>query len=336
MDRPPFFEPHMPTNATTTEPLPFPERAACRLCPHECGVNRLAGQAGFCGAGVVPRVFRHGPHFGEEPPISGTHGSGTVFFSHCTMRCVYCQNYPWSQLHQGENLEIPQLTEIFRTLAEKGCHNWNLVSPTPWLPQIRAALEPLIRDGIRRPFVYNSSGFESPKTLASFRDLADIALVDLRYSTTGTAREASACPEYVEAARATLDWCWRELGPLQCDDDGIATRGTICRVLVLPGHAQEAVDSLRWLADTLGNTLHVSVMAQYTPVHQARTRPEWNRRITPEEYESVKAAAGELGFDNGWIQDYKDAAEPADLLGCNMPAGETSVGKKPGENGRGG
>jgi len=307
--------------------------ASCRLCPRACGVNRRDGQFGYCGAGVLARVFRHGPHFGEEPPLSGSRGSGTVFFSHCTMRCVYCQNYPWSQLAQGEDLNPTQLTGLFRRLAEQGCHNWNLVSPTPWLPQICASLAPLFQDGIRLPIVYNSSGFELPETLSSFRDLADIALVDLRYAAAATAAAASDCARYVDAARATLAWFWRELGPLRTDQAGLARRGVICRVLVLPGHADEAIDNLAWVARTLGTELAVSVMAQYTPVYRARSMDGWNRRVAANEYGRVTAAVAELGFGNGWVQDYEEDGSPADLLGCDMPAGEAAVGRKNKEKG---
>jgi len=260
--------------------------------------------------------------------LIGKRGSGTVFFSHCTMRCVYCQNYLWSQEAQGDDLEIPALAALFRSLAEQGCHNWNLVSPTPWLPQIQAALSLVFKDGIRLPIVYNSSGFESTQTLTSYRELADIALVDLRYAEKNTAREASECPNYVDASREAVMWFWRQLGPLQTDADGIAGRGTICRVLVLPGHAGEAIANLRWLAQAIGTDVHVSVMSQYMPVHRATGLPGWNRRITAEEYAQVTAVVEELGFDNGWIQEYEEAAAPDDLLGCNMPAGEAMVGRK--------
>jgi len=308
--------------------------AACRLCPRACGANRLAGRTGWCGAGARPRVFRHGPHLGEEPPISGTRGSGTVFFSHCTLACLYCQNFPWSQERRGEELEIPALTAIFRGLAAAGCHNWNLVSPTPWLPQVRAALAPLFRGGIRLPIVYNSSGFESPETLAAFPELADIALVDLRYAAESTAAEASNGAGYVAAARATVEWFWRRLGPLRCGTDGLAARGTIVRLLVLPGRAGEAVASLRWLSARLGTGVHVSVMSQYTPVHRARMTPGWDRRVTAAEYGRVADAVAACGFENGWVQEYEEHPAPADLLGCEMPAGAAAVGKKEAANER--
>lgn len=294
---------------------------ACALCPRRCGVDRLAGATGYCGAGAVQRLFRHGPHFGEEPPLSGTRGSGALFFSHCTLACLYCQNYPWSQAHAGRDIPPGALGAIFRGLAAQGCHNWNLVSPTPWLPRIREAVTPLFRDGVRLPFVYNTSGFEAGETLAAYRDLMDIALTDLRYARPETAAAASGAADYVAVARAALAWFWRELGPLATDPRGIAVRGTICRILVLPGHADEAIENLEWIAATLDARMHVSVMSQYTPVHRALQGAPWNRRVTQDEYEQVVAAATRLGFVNGWIQPWEETAA-AELLGCAMPAGE--------------
>jgi len=288
-------------------------------------VDRTAGRAGYCGAGLLPRVFRYGPHFGEEPPISGSRGSGTVFFSHCTLRCVYCQNHPWSQGGLGEDFTAEGLRGIFRGLAEGGCHNWNLVSPTPWLPQIKEAAEPLIRAGISLPFVYNTSGFESPKILDAFAGLVDVALVDLRYASPETAAEASGAARYVEASRETFRWFWDRLGALQTDSDGIAVRGVVCRLLALPGRVGEAIANLRWLAGETGAEVHVSVMSQYTPVHRAQQIGGWDRKVREDEYARLAEAVGDLGFANGWVQEFEGDA-PADLLGQEMPAGEGAVG----------
>jgi putative pyruvate formate lyase activating enzyme len=306
-------------------PLPTSDLRACRLCPRACRADRLAGQTGYCKAGVLPRVFRYGPHFGEEPPVSGTRGSGTVFFSHCTLRCIYCQNHPWSQANRGDDLSADGLREIFRDLAEAGCHNWNLVSPTPWLPQIREAVEPLIRAGIRLPFVYNTSGFETVEALEAYADLADIALIDLRYAVPETAAEGSDAPQYVAVSRRAFLWFWDRLGPLVTDRKGLAQRGVICRLLALPGRVSEAIANLEWLAHHVGNGVHVSVMSQYTPVYRAAQRPGWNRRVGEEEYARLTEAAAGLGFENGWIQEF-DGDAPADLLGQTMPAGEGAVG----------
>lgn len=300
---------------------------SCALCPHVCQADRAHGAVGFCQAGLLPRVFRWGPHFGEEPPICGPHGSGAVFFSRCTMKCLYCQNSPWSWNGEGRDLAVSELTDIFRTLAVKhACENWNLVSPTPYLPQIRAAVAPLRREGIRLPFVYNSSGYERVTTLTEYRDLCDIALVDLRYASDATARAASAAPGYVAASRAAVKHLWNTLGPLDSDAPGAASRGVIVRLLVLPGHADEAIENLAWLAAECSPRMHISVMSQYAPAFKAQTTPPFNRVVTADEYESVTEAAADFGFENGWIQGFDSRDATSDLVGENMTSGEGTVG----------
>lgn len=302
-----------------------PALNACHLCPRHCNANRLAGELGFCRSGSAPRIYRWGPHFGEEPPISGTNGAGTIFFSHCTLNCLYCQNYRWSQEDSGENISPPELTNIMRDLAQKGCHNWDLVSPTPWLPQIREAKSLLSGSDKTLPFVYNSSGFESLETLSEYSDLIDVALTDLRYSSPNLAASASGARNYVDVARNALLWFCTHLGPLETDDNGIAQRGVICRLLVLPGHPYEAIENLRWIANHIGPELSVSIMSQYTPAWHAIGNGNWGRKVTREEYEIVTDEAERLGFENGWIQPF-DAADDNSLLGCEMSAGEGSVG----------
>ena len=270
------------------------------------------------------RMFRWGPHFGEEPPVSGTRGSGTLFFSHCTMRCVYCQNGRWSNGGEGEDLDVPELAARMRALAEKGCHNWNLVSPTPWLPQIAEAAGLLAGEGVRLPFVYNTSGYERVETLGAYAGLIDVALADLRYASVGSAREGSDAPDYVPAARAAIRWLWDRLGPLEVDGEGIARRGLIVRVLALPGRVGEAAESLTWLRNELGAGVAVSVMAQYNPVGPARALAGWDRRLTPEEFAPLADLAGDLGFEQGWVQPCE--AETAErMLGDDMAAGYGEV-----------
>ena len=282
----------------------------CALCPRQCG-----RRPGFCGAGLKPRVFRWGPHFGEEPPITGERGSGCVFFSRCTMKCLYCQNSPWSWKGEGRDLEVAELTDIFRDLAVKDrVENWNLVSPTPYLPMIREAVAPLTRAGIRLPFVWNSSGYERVETLEAYADLCDWALFDLRYSRNETALAASAAPGYVEASRAAVRWAWAR-----------KPENLIVRVLVLPGHADEAIESLAWLATELSNEVAVSVMAQYTPAYKALETPPFDRAVTEEEYESVTEAAADFGFEHGWIQGYEASDPNLALLGENMSAEHGTV-----------
>ena len=314
----------------------------CELCPRRCGKR-----PGFCGAGEAPRVFRWGPHFGEEPPLTGERGSGCVFFSRCTMKCLYCQNSPWSWRGEGVDRTIPELTAIFRELAVKDkVENWNLVSPTPYLPFIREAVKPLLDEGIRLPFVWNSSGYERVGTLEEYSDLCDWALFDLRYSRNETAIAASAAPGYVEAARAAVRWAWeRQVGggrleveqrndfPFSvgqqeqdvkhhCSTFNLqpSTSGLIVRLLVLPGHADEAIENLAWLATELSNEVPVSIMSQFTPAYKALETPPFDRGVTEEEYASVTEAAADFGFANGWIQGFGAADPKLALLGENMPA----------------
>ena len=295
----------------------------CHLCPRCCGVNRANGQVGFCQAGDGVRLFRWGPHFGEEPPICGETGSGAVFFSRCTMKCIYCQNSPWSWRGGGRDVSVQELSDILRDLAvRRRCANWNLVSPTPYLPYIRAAAAPLVADGIRLPFVWNSSGYERVETLAEYRDLCDIALVDLRYSDEATARTASSAAGYVAAARAAVKHLWETLGPLDSEEPGAATRGVIVRILVLPGHADEAIENLAWLATECSNEVHVSVMSQYAPAFIASDTPPFDRVVTEEEYASVTEAAADFGFDHGWIQGIESRDASSDLVGENMAPGD--------------
>ncbi|MEG1479397.1 MAG: radical SAM protein [Kiritimatiellia bacterium] len=296
----------------------------CELCPRQCGVDRARGEVGYCGSGATLKLFRWGPHFGEEPPLSGTKGSGAIFFSHCTMRCIYCQNGKWSNGGCGEEITVDELTHRLRTLAEQGCHNWNLVSPTPWLPLIEAAAEPLIKAGISLPFVYNTSGFERTETLEAHRALTSIALADLRYASETSAREGSDCAGYVAAARNAIQWFWNTLGPLECDSQGIAQRGLIVRLLALPGRENEVIDNLVWLRNTLGTQVSVSVMAQYNPVGQASVTAGWNRRIRPEDFATISDLVEDLGFENGWVQACEEETSEQ-MLGNDMTEGYGTV-----------
>ena len=281
----------------------------CELCPHRCGADRFGGaEAGFCGALDKPRVFRWGPHFGEEPPITLERGSGCVFFSRCTMKCLYCQNSPWSWKGAGEDKSVEELAAIFRSLVlDDKIENINLVSPTPYLPFIREAANIIRKEGIKIPYVWNSSGYERVEVLEENRDLCDWALFDLRYSRDETARRLSSAPGYVDAARAAVKWAYEKSGV-----------DLIVRILVLPGHHEEAIENLAFLATELSNKIPVSVMSQFTPAYKALETPPLNRSITEEEYEEVVEAAADFGFENGWIQGYEASDPKLALLGENM------------------
>jgi putative pyruvate formate lyase activating enzyme len=291
----------------------------CELCPRRCGVNRLAGQLGFCRAGSEACVYSFGPHHGEEPPLSGRRGSGTVFFSHCTLSCVYCQNYQFSQQGLGELYSNLQLASVLEQLRSDGCHNWNLVSPTPWLPMIMRALQSASLAGQRLPVVYNTSGYERIEVLRALEGNVDVYLTDLRYASEAVALRGSGVPDYVSHARAALLEMWRQTGELLLDDRGLARRGLICRILILPGLASEACQTLEWLAASVGLRVAISVMAQYTPAYLAAGTAGWDRRITASEYDSVRRCAQRLGFERGWIQGL-DGAMESPLAGFRMPA----------------
>ncbi|MBI2442072.1 MAG: radical SAM protein [Lentisphaerae bacterium] len=296
----------------------WPEALAhCELCPRRCGVNRAAGETGYCRSGPTAQIFRYGAHQGEEPPLTGARGSGAVFFSRCTLRCRYCQNYPWSQQGEGEIYSVAELAGIFRELYAAGCHNWNLVSPTPWLPMISAALAQVRAAGLDLPVVYNTSGFERLETLRALENLVDVYLTDLRYTGEDAAHRGSDAAEYVKTARAALREMWRQVGPLRVNAEGLAVRGVITRVLILPGLAAEACASLEWLAREIGPAATVSVMAQYTPAHRARDSSPWNRAITRAEYDAVARTVERLGFTEGWIQDF-GAGRSSGLAGFKM------------------
>ena len=214
-------------------------------------------------------------------------------------------------------MDVAGLAGLLESLCEQGCHNWNLVSPTPWLPWIYEAWGRVTAAGLRRPLVYNTSGFERVELLKNMDRWVDVYLTDLRYSRRESAVAGSDSAGYVESARLALLEMWRQTGPLQLDDEGIAVRGTLCRLLVLPGRADEAVANLEWLAGAVGTGIPVSVMAQYTPAYKALTEAPWNRRPTEDEYGRVVDAVEKLGFTEGWVQEYETPA-PDRLIGFKM------------------
>jgi putative pyruvate formate lyase activating enzyme len=283
---------------------------ACALCPRECAVDRTAGAVGYCGAGATPRVFRHMAHLGEEPPISGTRGSGVIFFSHCTMSCVYCQNYRWSRLHEGRDRSAAGVARMMKTLAAQGCHNLNLVSATQYVPAVLEALLLAARGGVSLPVVWNTSGYESEGTLGLLDGVVDVYLADLRYSSDAAAAKYSDAPGYVRANRAALLEMTRQVGTLALDGDGVAACGLIVRHLVLPSDIAGTRAALAFIADELGRGTSVSLMAQYYPAGRACEFPEIARRITKDEWDHAVAALAEAGLEAGWVQEYPREVPP--------------------------
>jgi putative pyruvate formate lyase activating enzyme len=277
---------------------------ACCLCPRRCGADRLAGELGHCGAGAMPRVASYGPHQWEEPPISGTRGSGTIFFTHCTGDCIFCQNYPISQLGTGNDWTCVQLAEAMLTLQAKGCHNINLVTPTHYVASIVEAVAMACVRGLRIPILYNTSGYDSLETLAILEGIVDIYLPDAKYADDAVARELSGYVGYVDADRVALLEMRRQVGTeLLLDAEGIAYRGMIVRHLVLPNNLSQSVEVMGWIARELSPSIHVSLMSQYFPAHKAVAHPQLKRRIYHREYRQVLSAVEALGLDNGWRQE---------------------------------
>lgn len=272
-------------------------------------MNRAAGERGFCQAGATVQVGRAALHHWEEPCLSGERGSGTVFFSYCTLQCVYCQNAQISHHRGGKEITIARLGEIFLELEEQGAHNINLVTPTHYLPQIITALEWAKGKGLSLPIVYNTSGYESPEVLALLKGYVDIYLPDFKYFSTEPARRYSAAPDYPEVVRWALDIMVEQVGAPRFDREGMMKKGVIVRHLVLPGQEKEAGKILGYLAKRYGDRIFISLMNQYTPFDGVKQYPELNRRLSQESYDSLMEEAIALGIENGFIQEEGTAEE---------------------------
>jgi len=275
---------------------------SCTLCPRECNVDRLSGKTGFCRMGAELKISSYFPHRGEEPPISGTNGSGTVFFSGCVMKCFFCQNYQISHMNNGRFLSHEELAIALIELQEKGCHNINLVTPTQWVPQILKSFKLAIEKGLHIPIIYNTNGYESVETLKLLDGIIDVYLPDMKYAANEVAKKLSNVSNYVEVNRECVKEMFRQVGHLKLDENGLAKRGLIIRHLILPENLAGTEDCLKFLHDNFGKEIAVSLMAQYTPLYKAKEIPEINRRITPDEYRAAVKILEELGLENGWYQ----------------------------------
>lgn len=260
--------------------------------------------AGFCGLGTLPRVARIAPHNWEEPCISGERGSGAVFFSGCTLRCVYCQNYEISAENKGRIITVEQLAKEFQRLESTGVHNINLVSPTPYVEAIKAALD-IYKPSI--PVVYNCSGYESVETINGLEGYVDVYLPDFKYSDNALAQKLSTAKNYAETALAAIGAMINQTGCNEFDNEGMMTKGVIIRHLVLPNHTKNSVEALRLLAENFDSPT-ISLMCQYIPHGRAADFPELNRRITRREYDKVKKVLFDLNLD-GFVQDLSSADE---------------------------
>jgi len=276
---------------------------SCDLCPHDCGVNRLLGETGICQAGLKPKIASANLHRGEEPPISGSRGSGTIFFSGCSLKCKFCQNFPISQLGSGSELSTRGLAGKMLALQRRGAHNINLVTPTHFLPQILAALWLAIPQGFHLPIVWNSSGYEKVDVLQMLEGVVSIYLPDMKYLDDRPAVDISSAPGYREFNRRAVLEMLRQVGHLQVDEEGIAVKGLIIRHLVLPGGKAGSIETLKWIAGNLGVETHIALMSQYFPAHTAAHTEGIDRPLTGAEYDEATTALEALGLENGWVQE---------------------------------
>jgi putative pyruvate formate lyase activating enzyme len=256
----------------------------CRLCPRECGVNRVNGEVGVCQAGLEPMVSSAFPHFGEEPPLVGYHGSGTIFLTHCNLRCLFCQNYDISHLGNGDPMTSSDIARVMVRLQEMGCHNINFVTPTHYAPQIVASLPEAIEKGLRLPIVYNCSGYESIEVIRLLEGVVDIYMPDAKYMDGKHSKKFSNAPDYPEIIKKVLKEMHRQVGDLTANSEGIAERGLLIRHLVMPNGVASSEAALRFIAEEVSVHSYVNIMDQYRPEYRAHEFPEINRRITQKEY----------------------------------------------------
>ena len=276
---------------------------ACQLCPRRCGVNRTRGERGFCRSGLFPIVSSYNVHHGEEPPISGARGSGTIFLTHCNLHCVFCQNYPISQLGVGREKSVEALGQMMLDLQERGCHNINWVTPTHFVPQILDALFFAVERGFRLPLVYNTNGYDRPETLELLEGIVDIYLPDMKYADEGTARVCSQAPNYPAVNASAIQEMYRQVGRGKYAGDGTMERGLIIRHLLLPNGLAGTESMARFVAETLSGQCPVSLMTQYFPAYRAKGFPKLRRRLSRREFDEALEILDRYRLSGGWMQE---------------------------------
>lgn len=281
----------------------FDSLQSCNLCPRLCSVNRLENKVGFCKTKELTKVYSSMAHHGEEPPISGSKGSGTIFFSYCNMSCVYCQNYEFSQLGKGIEQTINQLAERMLDLQNLGCHNINLVTPTHVLPQIILSLELAVAAGLKIPLVYNTSGYELAQTIELLDGVIDIYLADMRYADSRISQRLSNAVDYPQRNQAAIKEMYRQVKKAEFDDAGLMRRGLIIRHLVLPNQSAGTDSIMKFIAREISEDTHISLMSQYLPYYKASDYLEISRRLKAPEYLEAKKILEKYKLFNGWIQE---------------------------------
>ena len=271
----------------------------CRLCARECGVNRLQDERGFCRSDSRVMISSAGPHFGEEPPLVGRYGSGTIFLTNCNLGCVFCQNYDISQLGRGREVELDELASAMLALQRMGCHNINFVTPTHYIPQILASLLVAVENGLRVPLVHNCGGYESVDALKLLDGVFDIYMPDIKYGDNDAAEKYSKAPDYFDVATAAVFEMHRQVGDLATDSEGVAGRGLLLRHLVLPNSLAGTKKVMEYISKLSKNS-YVNIMDQYRPEHGAFKYPELNRRISSREFMDAISLAEGAGLSRGF------------------------------------
>lgn len=289
--------------------MQYAEYSNCLLCPRECGTDRNINKTGFCGETSQLRVGRAALHFWEEPCISGERGSGTVFFSGCNLRCCYCQNYNLSRGSEGIPINTQRLSEIFLNLQQQGAHNINLVTAEHFAPDIKAAIIRARETGLNIPVILNSSGYVSLKALEILKDVIDIYLVDFKYMDNELAKNYSMAQNYSDVAKAALSEMIRLAGEVKLDDAGMLRRGVLVRHLCLPTHTDDSKRVIKYVFETYGKKVLLSIMSQYTPKGSCSRFPELSRKLSEDEYDGIIDFCLDIGIEEAYIQDGEAASE---------------------------
>lgn len=276
---------------------------SCKLCPRECSINRCNNEIGLCGMNDKIKVARIAPHYYEEPPISGSNGSLAVFFSGCNMKCIFCQNYNISNNNFGVEISSDKLSDKMIEFQNKNVHNINLVTPTHFIPQIKETLEKARNKGLNIPVVYNTSSYEKKESLLLLDGLIDIYIPDLKYYDDIISIRYSKAPNYFNTAIDAIEEMYRQVGPVELDNNGIMKKGIIVRHLMLPGHIEDSKKILQYLHMIYGNNILISIMNQYTPMEQVKNIDELNKYVTEDEYNELIDYAYSIGITNAFVQE---------------------------------
>ena len=281
----------------------------CNVCPHKCKVNRLEGKSGRCKCNDKIKIALVSTHMYEEPCISGTNGSGTIFFSNCNLSCKFCQNYEISQLGKGYEITIEELASIMVKQQEAGVHNINLVTPTMYAYQIIEAIKIARKNGLNIPIIYNSNGYENVETIKALKGYIDVYLPDLKYYSNEIAVKYSKAPNYFEIASKAILEMINQVGAPEFDEDGIIKKGVMIRHLVLPNHIQNSKNVLKWIKENISQEIYIDVMAQYFPTYKAKEDELINRKLTKREYKEIENYFYLLDFKNGYMQELGEHEE---------------------------